>query len=441
MSAGGVDGRELGFAFIFVSINRPLMRLPRILNHCHPIPGFVYGQARFREDKQAILVSVRPRKGSAAICSGCHQPAPGYDQSPMPRRFEFIGLWGYLVFLVYCMRRVHCRRCDAVVVEEVPWGMGKHTSTKVHMHFLGHWARKLSWKETAEEFRTSWDKVHDAVAYLVAWGLENRVLGAIRAIGVDEIQYGKGHQYLTLVYQIDWGCTRLLWIGKERTVSSFREFFAMIGPEVSAKIEFVCSDMWKPYLGVIREKCSQALNILDRFHIVAKVNEAIDDVRAAEAKRMKADGYEPILTKSRWCLLKRPENLSAKQKVKLKQLVGYNLQSVRAYLLKEHFQHFWNYESTTWAAKFLDQWCCQVMRSRIEPLKKVARTLRAHRELILNYFRARKEFSSGVIEGLNNKAKVTMRKSYGFRTFRVTELALYHSLGKLPEPKLTHRFF
>jgi transposase len=97
--------------------------------------------------------------------------------------------------------------------------------------------------------------------------------------------------------------------------------------------------------------------------------------------------------------------------VKLKDLVRYNLQSVRAYLLKEDFRHLWNYESTTWAGKFLDQWSRQVMRSRIEPLNKVARTLRAHRELILNYFRARKEFSSGVIEGLNNKAKVTMRKS------------------------------
>ena len=105
------------------------------------------------------------------------------------------------------MRRVNCNQCG-VLVEEVPWGMGKHSSTKVYMHFLGHWARKLSWKETAEEFRTSWDKVHDAVAYLVAWGLEHRVLGAIRAIGVDEIQYGKGHKYLTLVYQIDLGCTR-----------------------------------------------------------------------------------------------------------------------------------------------------------------------------------------------------------------------------------------
>jgi len=229
------------------------MRLPRILNQCHPIPGFVYEGASFAEDEQAILVPVRPRKRSVAICSGCHQPAPGYDQSRTPRLFEFIGFWGYLVFLVYCMRRVDCKQCG-VTVEEVPWGVGKHSSTKVYMHFLGHWARKLSWKETAEEFRTSWDKVHDAVAYLVTWGLEHRVLGAIRAIGVDEIQYGKGHKYLTLVYQIDLGCTRLLWIGKERTVKTFKEFFTMIGPVVSSKIEFVCSDMWKPYLNVNGEE-------------------------------------------------------------------------------------------------------------------------------------------------------------------------------------------
>lgn len=94
---------------------------------------------------------------------------------------------------------------------------------------------------------------------------------------------------------------------------------------------------------------------------------------------------------------------------------------------------------------FLDFWCGQTMRSRIEPMKKimkkVARMLRAHRPLLLNYFKAKKEFSSGVVEDLNNKAKLTMRKSYGFRTFRILELAVYHSLGKLPEPELTHEFF
>ena len=126
---------------------------------------------------------------------------------------------------------------------------------------------------------------------------------------------------------------------------------------------------------------------------------------------------------------------------RLRDLLRYNLQTVRAYLLKEDFQQFWEYNSPTWAGNFLDFWCYQTMRSRIEPMKKIARTLRTHRPLLLNYFKAKKQFSSGVIEGLNNKAKVTMRRSYGFRTFRILELAPYHSLGKLPEPELTHDFF
>ena len=414
------------------------MELTTILNHCHRSPGFVYQGAKFSADQKSIEVRIRPRSGSLAICSGCHERRPGYDHLE-ERRFEFIPLWGFLVFFLYRMRRVNCRHCG-VVVEEVPWGNGKHHLTKVYMQFLAHWARKLSWKEVAESFQTSWEKVCDAVEYVVEWGLQHRTLGPIFAIGVDEMQYAKGHKYLTLVYEID-DLTRLLWVGKERTVETFEGFFAMIGPELSAQIEFVCSDMWKPYLRVIREKCSQALHILDRFHIVAKMNDALDEVRAAEARRMAAAGHAPLLKKSRWCLLKRKHNLTSDQKFRLRDLLRYNLKTVRAYLLKEDFQQFWEYESPAWAGKFLTEWCRQALRSRIEPMKKVARMLRAHRDLILNYFKAKKLFSSGIIEGLNNKAKVTMRKSYGFRTFKVTELALYHALGKLPEPELTHRFY
>jgi transposase len=416
------------------------MELTTILNHCHHFPGFVYAHARFnQQDRTIIEVAVRPRQGSRAICSGCHQPAPGYDHMT-ERRFEFIPFWGFLVFLLYRMRRVNCRACG-VTVEEVPWASGKHQLTNAYMLFLAHWARKLSWKETASSFRTSWEKVCHAVEYVVAWGLEHRSLEGVNAIGVDEIQYAKGHKYLTLVYQIDAGAARLLWIGAERTVATFEQFFVMLGPDRSAQIQFVCSDMWKPYLRVIREKCSQALHVLDRFHVVAKMNEALDDVRAAEASRLVQAGHEPLLKKSRWCVLKRRENLTDHQQVRLNDLLRYNLQTVRAYLLKEDFQQFWNYSSAHWAGTFLDFWCQEAMRSRIEPMKKIARTLRTHRELLLNYFKAKKAFSSGVVEGLNNKAKVTTRRSYGFRTFRVTELALYHSLGKLPEPKLTHGFY
>lgn len=415
------------------------MLLIRLLNACHHFPGFVYDDARLDQAIQTIEIDVRPRRGSKPRCSGCGLPAAGYDHLS-ERRFEFIPVWGFAVYLLYRMRRVECVTCG-VKVEQVPWAMGKHTLTRAYMLFLAQWARKLSWAETARSFHTSWEKVYQAVEYVVQWGLEHRQLGPIRAIGVDEIQYGKGHRYLTLVYQIESGCVRLLWVGQERTLASFEKFFVMLGKELSEQIEFVCSDMWKPYLKLIAKHCTHALNILDRFHVVAKMNLALDDVRADEARRLVQDGYEPVLKKSRWCLLKRPANLTDNQRVKLRDVLRYNLASVRAYLLKEAFQAFWEYDSPVWAGKFLDEWTNQVMRSRIEPMKKFARTIRAHRELLLNYFRARKAYSSGVIEGLNNKAKVTMRKAYGFRTFGMMEIALYHALGKLPEPELTHRFY
>ena len=155
-----VRKRELGLGAVygrgFAAARLRAMELITILNRCHRFRGFVYQQAHFSADKKSIEVAVRPRKGSVALCSGCHLPAPGYDKLA-ERRFEFIPLWGFFVFLQYAMRRVDCRRCGAVIVEEVPWGDGKRTQTKAYMLFLARWARRLSWKETAEVFRTSWD--------------------------------------------------------------------------------------------------------------------------------------------------------------------------------------------------------------------------------------------------------------------------------------------
>jgi transposase len=305
---------------------------------------------------------------------------------------------------------------------------------------LARWAKRLSWQEVATVFRTSWNSVYRAVTLAVLWGLANRSLDRITAVGVDEIQWRKGHKYLTLVYQIQQGCKRLLWVAADRTEESLRDFFGVLGKARAAALEFACSDMWKPYLKVIAECAGQAVHVLDRYHVMAKMNKAIDEVRADEAKRLKRDGYEPVLKHSRWVLLKRPEHLTETQSVKLKELLRYNLKAVRAYLLREEFQRFWTYRSAAWAGRFLDEWCAKVLRSRIEPMTKVARTLRAHRELLLNWFRARGQVSAGAVEGLNYNAKLTMRQAYGFHTLRGVKIALYHRLGDLPEPEFAHEF-
>jgi transposase len=229
-------------------------------------------------------------------------------------------------------------------------------------------------------------------------------------------------------------------VGKDRTIETVHEFFDEFGKDRTEKLKFVCSDMWKPFIDIIRRRAPQALHVLDRFHIVSFLNRAIDQVRAQEVKELKRKGVEPILKRTRWCLLKRPENRTDAQNVRLAELLQYNLKIVRSFLLKEDFQFFWEYTSPHWAGLFLDNWCSRTMRSKIEPMKKVARMLRAHRELLLNWFRARKQISSGVVEGFNNKAKLTTRKAYGFRTFRTIQVALYHNLGALPEPEMPHRF-
>jgi transposase len=305
--------------------------------------------------------------------------------------------------------------------------------------FLGRWAKRLSWLEVASVFKTSWMTVFRSVSWIVKYGLKHRSLSGITAIGIDEIQYQKGHRYLTVVYQIDHDCRRLLWIGRDRTRKTLLRFFKFMGKNAST-IRYVCSDMWKPYVKVVAKKLPHAVHILDRFHLMSQLNKALDKIRAGEARRLKQQGYEPILTHSRWCFLKRPANLTTKQKAKLNEVLQYDLRSVRGYLLKESFQGLWEYSSPYWAGWFLDRWIGRVMRSRLEPLKKVARSFREHRQLILNWFKAKKQFSCGIVEGLNYKIKLRLKKAYGFRAYKVAEIALYHTLGDLPEPKLTHEF-
>lgn len=415
------------------------MQLKTILNHIEKHASFVYDRVRLVGGaRKQVEVVVRPRRGSRPVCSGCLRRGRTYDRMSV-RRFEFVPLWGIPVYLSYAMRRVDCRRCGPTV-ELVPFGQGKSPTTTTYAWFLARWAKKLSWKEVAETFQTSWHVVFGAVEMAVSWGLGHRDLDGIEAIGVDEVLWHRGHKYLTVVYQIDECCRRLLWIGRDRTTATLDEFFDRVGSAAN-NIEYVCSDMWRPYLEVIARRLSHAVHVLDRYHIVAKLNKAIDEVRASEAKRMERDGYEPLLKHSRWCLLKNPSNLTDKQDEKLGDLLQYNLKTVRAYLLKEQFQLLWDYVYPASAGKFIDRWCTSTMRSKIEPMKKIARTIRAHRELILNWFRARGTISGGSVEGLNNKLKVTVRRAYGFRTFRATEVALYHTLGKLPEPAYIHRFF
>jgi transposase len=392
---------------------------------------------------QSIEITLEPHGGIRGHCSRCLRPAPGYDRLP-ERRWSFVPLWGIPTWFCYAPRRVRCAE-HGIVVEHIPWSDGKRPVTCAMMGFLALWARRLSWRETARAFRTSWESVYRSVEWFVEWGLAHRELREIESIGVDEIHWGRGlraDNFLTVIYQIDAGCRRLLWVGRRRSQATLRRGLKALGPGVVKGLRFVCSDMWKPYLQVIADQAGQALHVLDRFHITSHLNQAVDQVRRAESARLRTKSKQAAqqLKHTRWPLLRNLNRVRGRARQKLQALLAAKLATARAWELKEAFRHFWKYRSVLWAGAFLDYWCQRAMRSRLEPMKRVARMLRAHEKLLLNWFRAKGEISSGSVEGLNNKIRVVTRRSYGFRTYEAMEIALYHTLGRLPEPESTHKF-
>jgi transposase len=294
-------------------------------------------QAPASSPPKRIEVTLEPHGGMRARCSRCQQPAPGYDRSRHRRNWEFVPLWAIPVLLQFAPQRVECPE-HGVIVEHLPWSIGKRPVAM--MIFLAQWARRMSWRETARSFRTSWEMVYRSVEWFVEWGRDHRVLEQVHSIGVDEIHWGRGKRadnYLTVIYQIDPHCRRLLWVGRRRTQATLRRGLNTLGPEVVKGIRFVCSDMWKPHLNVLASKVGHALHILDRFHISQHLNQAVDQVRREENTRLRAKSKEAAqrLKKMRWSLLRRGSRVRGRARQKLNALIASKLATARAWELKE----------------------------------------------------------------------------------------------------------
>lgn len=423
------------------------LQLKTLLRRVQDLAGFIVKSVRLTDDdtgKARIEAVLAADPRFKRRCSCCGKPGRVHDHLN-ERQWHFVPLWGIPVILRYTPCRVICPTGGARV-EAMPWNRGKSPYAAAYMLFLARWARRLSWKETATVFQTSWEAVRRSVEWVVEWGLENRVLTGVTALGVDELHWGRGKKsenFVTLIYQIDAGVRRLLWIGHKRKEATLKEGFAFLEQQCDgflAGLRVICSDMWKPYLKVIARQAGWALNVLDPFHIAKHLNGAVDEVRRGEQSRLRDKQTQAKVKGARFLLLKRGTRVRGKARAKLKAVLGSLGATSRAWELKESFRKFWQYRSPTWAAAYLQAWTSRALRSRLEPMRKVARMLRSHEELLLNYFRAKRQYNSGVVEGLNNKARVELARSFGHRSFIVLKLVLYHTLGALPEPPSTHKF-
>jgi len=317
-----------------------------------------------------------------------------------------------------------------VRVEGFPWAEPWARVTRALSNAVARLARELSWQGTARQYGLNWKTVAGIVKRAVRYGLRTRKRPPVHVIGIDEVSRRKGQVYLTVVYDLERRV--LLWVGEDRTEEAVKKFFPEeMGRRRCSTLQVVCMDMWAAYVNLVKEYAAQAQILFDRFHIVKHLQEAVDEVRRSEMRRL--SGQEKVTFKSsRWLLLKNPWNLTTDQKERLSTLVRWNTPIVRAYYLKESFQLFWEYKQEERAEDLLSKWRRSAMRSRLEPFKRFVKMLRSHLDGILPWTKLR--LSNGAVEGMNNKIKSISHRSFGFRSSQHFIAAIYHCCSKLPLP-------
>jgi transposase len=366
----------------------------------------------FRLDGLALMVDVHPT-WRRPRCPICHRIVPGYDRLPV-RLWRHLDFAGTQVLLRYARRRVACPVCG-IHVEEVPWSDGAESrfthAFEESVAFLAQCTDKTS---VLEVFRISWVTVGKIIERVVGRHRPEDPLDGLTAIGVDELSYRKGHQYVTLV--TDHATGRIVWGKKGKNTETFMSFFKALGEERCKAIRVVTMDMSGAYQKAVREKVPQAQIVFDRFHVQKLVSEALTETRREQWRTLKAQ--EPEQAKKikglHWALQKRPWNLTPKQRNRLSTLQRDNAPVYRAYLLKESFAAILDRLQPNVVASKLRDWLTWASHSRLPEFVQVARTIRKHFDDIIAYVRWR--LSNGVVEGLNNKIRVIARRAYGFHS-------------------------
>jgi transposase len=384
---------------------------------------------RMRESEGRLIAEIEPVAGRLPRCGCCGRPVRRTKGRLRRREWRDLMIHRLPLVIAYTPRRVACPDCG-VRVEQVPWAQRWSRVTKGLARAVAELTRKTDLSTVAEQYELNWKTVASIIRRVVIWGLVRRRKRPLRILGLDEVSRKKGHHYLTLAYDLEWG--ELVWVGKDRTSQTVEAFFDELGRRRSLSIQAVCLDMWAPYRQVVEARAPQATICFDRFHVVRHLNAAVDEVRRTLMRKLSGPA-KSLIKGTRFVLLKNPWNLTPAQKQSLSALVHRNHPLSRAWYLKEDFQRFWGYLREGWAERHLYQWLRWASRSRLEPFKRFARMIHAHIDGILAWTRL--QISNGALEGMNNKVKLVSHRSYGFRNDDRYIEAIYHNCGNLPLPE------
>lgn len=378
-----------------------------------------------------VRVIVAAKLDATLACPECGKTCPGYDARA--RSWRHLDTCQFKTILVADVARVNCAE-HGVRQVRVPWAEPGSGFTALMEAMVIEWLRATaSIKTVAEQMRMSWDEVDGVMARAVERGLARRKRVRVRRLGVDETSFQRRHEYVTIVVDLDGG--RVLHVADDRKRESLASFFRALTPSQLDAIETVAMDMWGAFIHVVRDYVPDADRKIafDKFHVAMHLGDAVDRVRRAEHRDLLRDGND-VLKGSRYLWLTNPDNFAPEQAGAIEALQQMNLKTGRAWSLKETAMCIWRYVRRSLAENLWQGWIGKAMRSRLEPIKKVARMIREHLWGIVNAMALRA--TNATSESVNSKVQWIKRTACGFRNRdRFRNAILFHLGGLDLHPK------
>lgn len=366
-------------------------------------------------------------------CTECGKVCGLYDHQP-ERRWRHLDTCQFQTILCAPVPRTTCPEHGTRVVK-LPWAEAGSRFTALFEALAIEWLKQASKKAVAQQLKLSWDEMHGIMRRAVRRGLQRRVAEKVRYLGVDEKAFKTGHVYMTLVNDIERGI--VLYVAQDREEKSLDGFWPTLTPEQLNSIEAVSIDMWDAYVNSLRKHLPDADQkiVYDKFHIAQHLTDAIDRVRRKENKALVAAGDGRLKnTRFRW--LRNLANMSWHEKRRFTNLRKSELKSARAWALKQAAMRLFDYQSETWARKHFRWWHGWAMRSRLEPMKKVAGMMKRRFENIITYLKHR--ITNAVSESINSKLQWVKYTARGYRNKQNFIDAVYFYAGGLDMAPSTH---
>ncbi len=412
------------------------MRVTTAFNRILRLPGATVESVSFTGD--GMVIGLRAR--SARMCCPCGVwTRARYDTSR--RRWRHLDMGSTRVWLEADVARVDCRGCGKVRTQVVPWARPNARHSADFEDTVAWLVQRADMTTVASLMRCSWEAVHAIAARVVAEHLDTERLDGLLRIGVDEISYRRGHQYLTIVADHD--KARVVWVAKGKRGAALESFFDELGAERSSAIEAISMDLGTIYRDAARRRIPQATICFDPFHVIQIANRALHSVYMSTGRSHPSGVGDRSWRQMRFALRSAGEKLTAEQRDLLKTLRRDRYRLWRAWELKETLRGLYRLGDPADARLYLKRWITSALRSRIPAFINLAGQIRHNYEQIIAAVEL--DLSNARLEGINSRIRLIQRRGYGYRSVDSLAAMIYLCIGgvtlTLPhdQPRVSNR--